>query len=60
LRGKDAFDGLEQDRADGAIFTRKVQAGHPQRGTGRTFFPVSHIRNGTPVIRVAGGLIECI
>ena len=50
LLGKDAFHGLEEQRPDGAIFTRKVQAWHPQRGTDWTFFPVSHIRNVTPPI----------
>ena len=47
LRGKNAFYGLEEHRPDGAIFARKVQAGHPQRGTGWTFFPVSHVGNGS-------------
>jgi hypothetical protein len=45
LRGKDAFYCLQEQRADGAIFARKVQARHPQRGGIWTFFPVSHVGN---------------
>ena len=45
LRGKDGFYGLEQQRPDGAIFTRKVQAWHPQRAGG--LLAVSHVGNGS-------------
>ena len=38
----------------------RSRLGTLERGTGRTFFPVSHIRNGTPAIRVADPPVECI
>src|ERR1700733_3382595 len=45
LRGKNTLYGLKQQRANGAIFARKVQARHPQRGGIWTFSAVSHVGN---------------